>query len=134
MTIRNDDPDPMVTVTAGDPVTEGGDAVFTITATPPPVEELPVTVSVGTEGDYGVAAGSRTVTITTAGSATLKLPTTDDNTDEPDGSLTVTVMDGDGYAAGDPASGTVAVRDDDEPPPDDESAEPDYTDYQTVVD
>ncbi|MYJ12235.1 MAG: hypothetical protein F4086_18170, partial [Gemmatimonadetes bacterium] len=127
VTIRNEDPDPLVTVAAGSAVTEGGDAVFTLTATPAPAADLPVMVSVGTEGDWGVAAGRRTVTIPTAGSATLTLATTDDDVDEPDGSLSVTVAEGDGYAAGDPASGTVAVRDDDG------GAAPDWTDYQTVV-
>ena len=116
--VRDDDdaPLPVVTLAAGDAVTEGGDAAFTLTATPAPAADLAVSVTVGTDGDWGVAAGGRTVTIPAAGSATLTLATTGDDADEPDGSVTVTVADGDGYAAGDPASGTVAVRDDDEPP------------------
>ena len=134
VTIRNEDPDPMVTVAAGSAVTEGGDAVFTVTATPAPEADLPVSVTVATDGDWGVAAGGRTVTIPASGSATLTLATTGDDADEPDGSLTVTVAAGDGYAAGDPASGTVAVRDDDEAAPGGEGAEPDWTDYRTVVD
>ncbi|MDE0149567.1 MAG: hypothetical protein OXM58_14440 [Rhodospirillaceae bacterium] len=111
--------EPAVTVSAGtSPVTEGGDAVFTLTATPPPAADLPVSVTVATDGAWGVTAGPRTVTIPTSGSATLTLATTGDNTDEPDGSVTVTVTDGDGYTVGSPASGSVTVRDDDEPPPD----------------
>ncbi len=108
---------PAVTVAAGSAVTEGGDAVFTLTASPAPSVPLAVSVSVATEGAYGVTAGSRTVTIPKTGSATLALATADDAADEPDGSVSVTVADGTGYTAGSPASGTVAVRDDDLPPP-----------------
>ena len=109
---------PAVSVTGGAAVTEGGDAVFTVTATPAPSVDLPVTVAVATDGDWGVAAGTQTVTIPTTGSATLTLATTGDATDEPDGSVTATVTDGSGYTVGSPASGSVTVRDDDEPPPD----------------
>ena len=106
---------PAVTVSAGADVTEGGDAVFTFTADPAPAAELAVSVTVAASGEFGVTAGSRTVPISTTGSATLTLTTANDGADETDGSATVTVTDGEGYTAGDPASGTVAVRDDDEP-------------------
>ena len=117
--IRDDDAAlPVVTIAAkAASVTEGGDAVFTLTASPAPAADLPVSVSVGTDGDYGLTAGTRTVTIPTSGSATLTLATTDDGTDEPDGSVTATVQAGSGYTVGASASGTVAVRDDDLPPP-----------------
>ncbi len=45
------------------------------------------------------------------------LATTGDEVDEADGSVSVTVAAGDGYTVGDPASGTVAMRDDDAPLP-----------------
>ncbi len=108
---------PAVSVSAGADVTEGGDAVFTVTANPAPAAELSVTVTVATAGEFGVTAGSRSVTIPTAGSATLTLATTGDEVDEPDGSVSVTVAAGDGYTVGDPSSGTVAIADDDEPLP-----------------
>ena len=116
--VRDDDaPLPVVTLAAGAAVTEGGDAVFTLTASPAPAADLPVSVSVAADGDYGISAGTQTVTIPTTGSATLTLATTDDATDEPDGSVTATVQAGSGYTVGASASGTVAVRDDDLPPP-----------------
>ena len=116
--VRDDDePAPVVSITAGDAVTEGGDAVFTLTASPPPASPLAVSVTVAADGDYGIAGASRTVTIPTAGSVTLTLATADDAADEPDGSVTVTVTDGAGYTVGSSASGTVSVRDDDLPPP-----------------
>jgi len=110
--------EPSVTIAADtSPVTEGGDAVFTLTANPAPASPLAVTVVVAADGDYGISAGSRTVTVPTVGSFTLTLTTTDDGTDEPDGSASVTVEAGNGYTVGSPASGTVAIRDDDLPPP-----------------
>ncbi len=108
---------PAVSVSAGSDVTEGGDAVFTVTASPAPASPLSVSVTVATRGDYGIASGTQTVSIPTAGSATLTLTTTGDDTDEPDGSVSVTVAAGDGYTVGDPASGTVSIADDDLPPP-----------------
>ena len=128
VTVQDDD-EPAVTLAAGtSPVTEGGDATFTLTATPPPAADLAVSVTVATDGAWGVTAGPQTVTIPTTGSATLTLPTTDDGADEPDGSVTVTVTDGDGYTVGAAASGNITIEDDDAPP-----GTPDWTDYQTVV-
>ena len=110
-----DDDDPVVTVSAGGAVTEGGDALFTLTAVRAPAAPLAVSVTVAADGEYGVAAGRRTVSIPTTGSAVLRLATTDDDADELDGGVTVTVTHGRGYRPGEPASATVAVRDDDEP-------------------
>ena len=118
VTVRDDDgapPQPVVTVSGGDAVTEGDSASFTLTATPAPAAPLSVSVTVAASGDYGVTAGPRTVTIPTTGSYTLTLATTGDDADEPDGSVSVTVTDDTGYTVGDPASGTVAIRDDDVP-------------------
>ena len=110
-----DDDDPVVTVSAGGAVSEGGDALFTLTAVRAPAAPLAVSVTVAADGEYGVAAGRRTVTIPTTGSTVLRLATTDDDADELDGGVTVTVTHGRGYRPGEPASATVAVRDDDEP-------------------
>ena len=109
--------EPEITVAAGAAVTEGGEAVFTLTATPAPAADLPVSVNVAAQGDYGITAGTQPVTLPTTGRATLTLATTDDEADEPDGAVTVTVAAGPGYTVGAAASGTVAVRDDDLPPP-----------------
>ena len=118
VSIADDDlPLPAIAVSAGDAVTEGGDATFTVTASPAPASPLAVSVTVATEGDYGITAGTRTVSIPTAGSATLTLATSDDDADEPDGSVSVTVAAGNGYTVGSPASGSVSIADDDLPPP-----------------
>ena len=115
----NDDPPPtpVVSITGGGGVTEGGSVSFTLTASPAPLANLDVTVAITPVGDYGVAAGSRTVTIPTSGSATLTLATTDDSTDEGDGSVTATLVDGADYDLEASKTATVAVADDDDPPP-----------------
>ena len=116
--IADDDlPVPVVSIAAGAGVTEGTAASFVLTATPPPAAALEVTVTVAASGDYGIAAGERTVTIPTTGSYTLTLATTGDEADEPDGSVTATVDAGTGYTVGAASSGTVPIADDDLPPP-----------------
>ncbi len=112
------DPDPEVSVAAGGGVTEGGDAVFTVSAVPAPSAALSVDVSVSQSGDFGVSPGTRTVTVPTSGSVTLTVSTTDDSTDEADGQVTATVDAGSGYTVSATAgTATVAVADDDDPPP-----------------
>ena len=105
---------PVVSVTADGTVTEGGDAGFTVSASPAPAADLAVGVTVSASGDYGAATGPRTVTVPVAGHATLAVGTTDDGVDEEDGSVTATVVAGDGYWPS-PSQGaaTVAVSDDD---------------------
>ena len=109
-------PTPEISIAAGSAVTEGADASFTITATPAPTSALTVDVTVSQSGDFATT-GSQTVTIQTSGSATLVVPTTNDTTDEPDGSVTATLSSGSGYTVSTSASAaTVAVSDDHDPP------------------
>ena len=111
-------PTPVVSVTAGSGVTEGGDAVFTVTASPAPTANLDVSVTVSQSGDYGAATGRRTVTIPTTGSVTLTVGTTDDTTDETDGSVTATVNAGSGYTvSSSQGAATVGVADNDDAAP-----------------
>ena len=108
---------PEVSISGGGGVTEGGDARFTVTAAPAPDEPLAVSVTVSTDGDFGITHGSRTVTLPTAGSAVLTLATTDDTTDEAHGTVTATLAAGAGYTVSATAgAATVAVADDDAPP------------------
>ncbi|WP_419927027.1 Calx-beta domain-containing protein [Candidatus Poriferisocius sp.] len=113
----DDDPAPQVDITAGSGGTEGTDAVFTITATPQPAADLDVAVAIAVSGDYGAATGTRTATISSGTTqATLTIATVDDGDDEPDGSVTATLVAGSGYTVGPLASETVQVLDDDDPP------------------
>ena len=112
-----DDDTPQVSITADNAaVTEGGGAVFTITASPAPHRSLPVTVAVAQSGDWGAATGARTVTVGTTGTATLTVATVDDTVDEPDGAITAAVGTGSGYIVGVPGAASVSVADDDLPP------------------
>ena len=107
---------PVVTITAGDAVTEGTEAGFTVAVEPAPASDLDVTVTVGQEGAFlhSSTLGAHTVTIP-AGftSASFTVLTVDDAADEPDGSVTATLGAGTGYTVGDAASASVAVADDD---------------------
>ena len=108
---------PQISVTAGPGVTEGGDAVFTVTASPAPSQPLAVSVSVAQTGDFGASEGTRTVTVPTTGTAAVTVSTADDSADEPDGWVSVRVRPGDGYAvASARGSASVGVADDDDLP------------------
>ena len=116
----NDDPPvvtPVITIAAGSAVTEGSDATFTVTATPNPTSALTVNLTVSENGNFGVTTGADTVTIPASGSATFMVITTNDSTDEPDGSVTATLSRGTGYTvSGTNNAATVAASDDDDPP------------------
>ncbi len=116
--VSDDDPPvvPVVSITAGGDVTEGDSITFTLTASPPPAGPLDVTATVTAAGDWGAAAGQRTVTIPASGTATLTVATADDHTDEPDGTITATLNSGDGYTvSATQRAATVSVADDDMP-------------------
>ncbi|MCY3938841.1 MAG: hypothetical protein OXG22_10845, partial [Chloroflexi bacterium] len=109
---------PEISVTAGSGVTEGGSASFTITADPAPASPLAVSVSVAQSGDYAASGttGAQTVTIPTSGSVSHTVATINDDTDEADGSVTLTLKAGDGYTVSSSNNeATVAVSDDDVP-------------------
>ena len=111
---------PEITVSGGGAITEGGNALFTVTATPAPSSPLAVTLTVGQSGDYAASGetGTRQVTVPTGGSAAIEVATADDAVDEPDGSVSATVEAGTGYTVGGAGTASVAVADDDDPVPD----------------
>ena len=107
--------EPEIAVTAGAGVTEGGDAVFTITAAPAPHTALSVDVTLTQTGDF-VSTGTQSVTIGTSGAYTLTVATADDSADEADGSVTATIGTGTGYTVSTSSgAATVAVADNDIP-------------------
>ncbi|MCY3772057.1 MAG: hypothetical protein OXG98_08560 [Gemmatimonadetes bacterium] len=118
--VRDDDP-PLVSIAAGPAITEGGEATFTLTASPAPKAAITVNVTVTDSGAFAEDGqdGARQVAIGTSGTATLTVKTKDDTgVDEPDGTLTATIGTGTGYApSGTAARATVAVADNDDPPP-----------------
>ena len=112
---------PAVTITGGSTVTEGTEATFTLTASEAPSANLTVNLTVSeASGDYVAASdeGAKTVTIPSGHTtASYSVPTRGDTTDEPPGSVTVTLGAGIGYTVGTANSASVTVNDDDGPPP-----------------
>ena len=117
----DDDPPvvtPVISIAAGSSITEGGNASFTVTASPTPTAALTVNVAISQSGSFGATTGSRTITIPTSGSITFTVGTTNDSTDEADGSVTATVATGTGFNVSQSAgSASVAVFDNDAPQP-----------------
>ncbi len=106
-----------VSVSAGPVVTEGGEALFRITASPAPSDEITVRVRVSATGDFveAVQLGEKLVTLSaSAPTASLRVATTDDDVDEADGTVTVMLLSGDGYTPLS-ASASLSVLDDDTP-------------------
>ncbi|MDE0471678.1 MAG: fibronectin type III domain-containing protein, partial [Ekhidna sp.] len=115
--------DPAVTIMAGtSPVTEGTAAAFTVSAVPAPTADLTVklTVAEAMGSDFVASSdeGMKTVTIPAAsGSVNYTVATVNDDSDEPDGSVTVTIIEDSGYTVGSTASATVMINDDEEEAP-----------------
>ena len=119
----NDDPPPqtpIVSITGGGAITEGGAATFNLSASPAPSSTITVNVDVADSGNFANSgqAGRRQVRIGTSGSGTLTVSTHNDNTDEEHGSLTATVATGQGYSpSGTQGTASITVNDNDDPPP-----------------
>ncbi len=113
---------PEITVSGGPAVTEGGNAAFTLIATPAPASELTVRIQVADDGTSDFVStsneGTKTVTIPSGGTATYNVVTEGDRRDEGNGAVSLTVLADTAnpltYAVGDPASDTVTVNDDDD--------------------
>ena len=83
----------MLSVTAGNAVTEGGDVTFTVTANPAPTGRIAITFvgMVTQDGRFSSEDGQVVESIGTSGSNTITVSTLNDDRDEPDGSLTLTL-------------------------------------------
>ena len=93
--IIRDDDDSFLTIAGGTAVTEGDTATFTLTMTPPfPRRDVPLILSVTeiTDGGQDFVASEGTISITipvNSPTFVVSIPTQDDNTNEPDGAVTV---------------------------------------------
>ncbi|MYD52894.1 MAG: fibronectin type III domain-containing protein, partial [Chloroflexi bacterium] len=108
---------PVLSVTAGAGVTEGGTASFTVTASPAPGAPLTVPLWVSQRGAYAAAGerGVRRVTIPASGSVSFEVATVDDASDEPDGAIVATLERAKlGYHLGASARAEVGVADNDD--------------------
>ena len=113
-----DNDDPQVSIFDGSDVMEGEVATFSISASPLPYQPLSVNINVAPSSEItGVTPGVQTVSISTSGSATLEISTTDNSYYAPfgGGSITATVKDGSDYGVGWSPSASVDVLDNDGP-------------------
>ena len=110
---------PVVQISGGTKISEGGTANFTLTARPRPASPIQVTVAVSQSGNFAAsgAIGQQTVSIDTNGNGVLKVGTVSDGVDEDDGVITATLNAGTGYRVGAPATATIAVSDGGDPTP-----------------
>ena len=111
---------PVISIAAGEDITEGRLAEFTLTATPVPANPLEVRVEVTQDQSFafGSEIGVRSVTVGTDGRGTLLwIATEDDDVNEPDGSITARVVAGAAYDLSGAGTAAVRVRDDDDPAP-----------------
>ena len=107
---------PVISITAEmSPVNEGVAAIFTVTATPQQAGSLNVMVSLSQNGLFiDGESGIRTVTIPDGSpTAPLTVPTADDADFETNGSITATLVAGEGYIIGTAATATTDVLDND---------------------
>ncbi len=106
---------PVITIAAGvSPVDEGGSASFTVTSDRTLTTALEVKLSVTESGAMISGTPATQVTIAKAAkSATVSVATADDEHDEDDSVVTVTLLSGTGYQLGAAKSAAVTVADDD---------------------
>ena len=113
-------PRPSVTVASDGDVTEGSPALFTLTRTGAAAQTLDVAYTVTVSGDFGVTPFSGTATFL-ANNTTVQVSvaTTNDDTHEAHGSVTVTLTADAAYNLGPEAqrSASVTVADDDNASP-----------------
>ena len=113
-------PMPLIGISGATAVTEGGDAIFTITADAPPARDLPILLSVGGGEGYVDAAnlGEKQV-ILPAGriSADYVVETIDDGAHGADGTLAVSLIPSDGYVVSEAADSARVTINNDEPLP-----------------
>ena len=92
---------PVVSITGGPDIMEGGNAVFTMTAAPAPAtgETINVNVTISDSGTFASSGqtGNRMITIDDTGMAQFTVLTDNDSTQEQDGTITATVQRGSGY-------------------------------------
>ena len=112
---------PLISISSGAAVSEGGDAVFTITANASSAEDLTLSLMVSEIGNHVDSGdlGEKRVTLP-AGRTSVDyiVATTDDSDNEDDGTVTVTVNPAEGYQVSEiDDSMQVVIRDNDKPAP-----------------
>ena len=111
------DNDPQLTVASDGDVTEGSDAVFTLSASGSPQAAVTVHYTVTATGGYVGSADLGAKQVTLSGSSRkITVPTVGDSVEETDGSVTVALVAASNktdYSLGSTSSASAAVADDD---------------------
>ncbi len=108
---------PFVGVTGGSAVTEGTNATFTLSTDIKPASVISVIVSISQIGDVTNATTTRSIPLSTTGTARFTVATIDDSTDEADGFVRAAIQSGKGYNILNASrTASVQVRDNDLPP------------------
>ncbi|MGI9250541.1 MAG: Calx-beta domain-containing protein [Pseudohongiellaceae bacterium] len=109
-------PDSVISVRAiASPVIEGTPVVFSISSTPAAATELLVGLTVNASGNFVDGALPTAVTIPEGrANVIVEVATIDDEEDEADGNISLSVLSGDGYAAGSASAAVVVITDNDE--------------------
>ena len=107
-----------LTISGGSPIIEGTAATFTVNASPASDTNLIVSLRVvEASGSNFVSPSNEGIKALTlaanATAATHSVPTQDDSTDEPRGSVTVHLVSAGSYSLGSPSSASVIVNDND---------------------
>lgn len=128
----DDDPPPTppeIGIASGNAVTEGSGVTFILYSVPAPAKKISVNVKVSENGAFAASGetGQRKVLVGMGGRGEFTVKTDNDNVDEPDGSITATVIAGNGYSPDKNSySVSVGVKDnDDSTPSEDENGEED---------
>ena len=112
-----DNDDPAVSIAAGSlTITEGATAIFRVTlSSAAPAGGLTISVNVTDSGSYILGLAPAPVIAAGATAVTLFVPTIDDLTEEPSGTITAELNAGAGYTVGTPSTAMITVTDDDTP-------------------
>ena len=125
---------PFVGVTGGSAVTEGTNATFTLSTDIKPASVISVIVSISQIGDFTNATTTRSIPLSTTGTARFTVATIDDSTDEADGFVRAAIQSGKGYnILNVRRTASVQVKDNDLPPTPTATATPTASPTPTVT-
>ena len=96
--VVNDNDNYFLSIFSGDDITEGEDAIFTISSTQTPSENLEIALDIDTTGNF-IDSDVVDSIVLAAGSDSIELhiPTTDNEEFEQNGNITVSILTGAGY-------------------------------------
>ena len=107
---------PAITITGSGLITEGADAIFTISSSFVPSADIPIEIAIEESGRFLLESPPNTVILSAhSRESVLRLSTEDDDNIEQNGEILVTVIPNEGYVVADPTENraSIAVRDND---------------------